>query len=273
MTRRIAHAIGDPHAPCALIVALTMPSSFPAADRAAQTGFETIRIRGQITIEGGGPLSDARIKTDAIRGATMSQFAAQRLFTTRTGRDGEWSILGITRGLWVLEITARDHLPHVLVVPIYLMLQPEPVPWDTSLSLQPVTAVASRAGRRRRTGPPAARRRRPGDVRQVAARQGVAAEARRVQHSTHARSAPPATSPSLIREPSLARRFFELAATADEQWYRPQLGIASAAMMAFDFDRAIKGYAAARSAASNKRLERMLSLAVKDIQQIRTIGR
>ena len=261
-----AHAV-------ALILGLPMLSAFPAAGRAVQTGFETIRVRGQVTIEGGGPLFDARIRTDAIRGATMSQFAAQRLFTTRTGRDGEWSIIGITRGLWVLEITARDHLPHVLVLPIYLMLQPEPVPWDTSVSLQPVIAVhpepAAAAG--------------PSRLLLDAADLATSGKWLPARESLQKLGAGESTLDAralcaagdialLIREASLARRFFELAAAADSKWYRPQLGIASAAMMAFDFDRAIKGYAAARSG-SNKRLERMLSLAVKDIQQIRTIGR
>ena len=257
---------------CTLVVALMLASSFPAADRAAQTGFETIRIRGQIIIEGGGPLFDARIKTDAIRGATMSQFAAQRLFTARSGRDGEWSILGVTRGLWILEITARDYLPHVLVVPIAMMLQPEPVPWDTSLALQPLTAVHA--------DPAAA----AGPERLVLEAADLATSGKWLpakesllklgESALDARALCAAGDIALvIREPGLARRFFELAATADAKWYRPQLGIASAAMMAFDFDRAIKGYAAARSASGNKRLERMLSLAVKDLQQIRTIGR
>ena len=257
---------------CTLAVALMMASSFPAANRAAQTGFDTIRIRGQLTIESGGPLFDARIKTDALRGANMSQFAAQRLFTARTGRDGEWSILGITRGLWVLEISARDHLPHVLVVPIYLMLRPEPIPWDTSLSLQPITAVHPE---------PAAA---AGPARAIldAAELAVAGKWLPAKESLlklgestlDARALCAAGDIALvIREPGLARRFFEQAASADEKWYRPQLGIASAAMMAFDFDRAIKGYAAARTASGNPRLERMLSLAVKDLQQIRTVGR
>ena len=256
---------------CALVVTCAGLSSSPTPDLTRQTGFETIRIRGQITIEGGGPLFDARLKTDAIRGATMSQFAAQRLFTARTGKDGEWSILGVTRGLWIVEITARDYLPHVLVVPIYLMLRPEPIPWDTSLALQPITAVhpepAAAAG--------------PARAILEAAEHATAGKWLPAKESLLKLGEATLNAASLcaagdialvIREPGLARRFFEQAAAADAKWYRPQLGIASAAMLAFDFDGAIKSYAAARSASGNKRLERMLSLAIKDIQQIRTIG-
>jgi predicted CXXCH cytochrome family protein len=238
----------------------------------AQSGFETLRIRGQVLIEGAGPLAGARLRTDALRGASMSQFAAQREFTARSGRDGEWSILGVTRGLWILEVTASDYLPHVLVVPIAMMLQPEPVPWDTSVSLQPVTAIAPLP---ESAGGPAKLLLDAADL--AIARKTVAARDKLMQLAEATLDARALCAAGdialLIRDPGLARRFFELAATADGKWYRPQLGIASAAMMAFDFDRAIKGYAAAREGSGNKRLERMLSLAVKDLQQIRTIGK
>ena len=77
---------------------------------------------------------DSRRHHVAVRGAAPVHDAHRR--GTASGRFS-----GSRAGSGCLEITARDHLPHVLVVPIYLMLQPEPVPWDTSLSLQPVTAV------------------------------------------------------------------------------------------------------------------------------------
>lgn len=238
----------------------------------SQTGFDTMRIRGEILVEGGGALAGARIKTDAIRGAAMSQFAAHKEFTTRTGRNGDWSLLGLTRGLWILEISALDHLPHVVVVPIAMMLQPEPIPWDTSLALLPAKAIAPAAAEA--TAPArviieAAASALSGD--KNAARQALL---RLVESSLDASALCAAGDVALLlREPAMARRFFELAAAANEKWYRPQLGIASASMMAFDFDRAIKGYAAARANSDNKRLERMLSAAIRDLQQIRTIGR
>jgi len=77
----------------------------------------------------------------------------------------------------------------------------------------------------------------------------------------------------IMREPIVARRFFDAAAAADPKWFRPQLGIASASMMLLDFDRAIKGYDLARAAAAEQRLQKMLSNAVREIQQIRTIGK
>jgi hypothetical protein len=40
-------------------------------------------------------------------------------------------------------------------------------------------------------------------------------------------------------------------------------------MLTFDVDRAMKAYAAARTNTNNKKLEVMLSGAIKDLQQIR----
>jgi hypothetical protein len=233
-----------------------------------QSGFETLRIRGDIQVEGGGPLAGARLRTDAIRGESMSQFAAQREFTTRTGRNGDWSLLGLTRGLWILEVSAIDHAPHVVVVPIYLMLRPEPVPWETSLALLPLSTVSpgSDAASPTRLMFEAAQLASGGD--KAGARQVlVKLSESRLDAAALCAAGDIAL---LVREPAMARRFFELAATANDKWYRPQLGIASASLMNFDFDRAMKAFAAARTATTNKKLERMLSGVIKDLQQIRT---
>jgi hypothetical protein len=239
---------------------------------ASQAGFETLRVRGQILVEGAGPLGGAQIKTDAIRGARMSQFAAQREFKARADRKGEWSLLGLTPGLWILEISALDHLPHVVVVPIAMMMKPEPVPWDTSLALLPASAITPTAA-----DPASGARLLIEAFDRVAAgdKNGARQSLQRLSESTLDANALCAAGDLalLLREPAMARRFFDLAATANAQWYRPQLGIASASIMLFDFDRAIKSYAAARTASGNKRLERMLSAAIRDLQQIRTIGR
>ncbi len=252
----------------AMILTASLLLAGDAFDLGTQTGFDTLRIRGDILVEGGGPLPGARIRTDAIRGAAMSQFAAQREFTTRTGRSGDWSLLGLTRGLWILEISAIDHAPHVVVVPIYLMLQPEPVPWETSFALLPLSTVSpgTDAASPAKLIVEAAQRLSAGD--KPGARQLLL---KLSETSLDAAALCAAGDIALLlREPAMARRFFELAATADAKWYRPQLGIASASIMNFDFDGAMKGYAAARAATSNKKLERMLSGAIKDLQQIRT---
>ena len=248
-----------------------VPAAIVAAMASLGAQLETMRIRGQVLVEGAGPLAAARVTTDAIRGPNASQFVGQRTFTVRAGRDGEWSMLGVTRGLWILEVSAVDHAPHVIVVPIAMMLKPALAPWDTSLALLPMRIVAPGASAR------------AGPLRSIveAIEKGAAGD-RAGAREALLRLEDTALSPEalcaagdaalLVRQPVLARKFFELAATARPDWYRPHLGIASASLMNFDFDRAMKAFGPARSMTANNRLERMISGAIRDLQQIRTIG-
>ena len=255
----------------ALVVAGCVAAAIATGNaRAPAAQQETMRVRGQVLAEGGGPLAGAQISTDAIRGPMAAQFVAQRHFTTRTGKNGEWALLGLTRGLWILEVTAPDHAPHVVVVPIAMMLRPEPAAWDTSLALLPMSMVAPGGG----TGGQlqhvldAIDRVRAGD------KFGARAALQKLTESNLDAAAMCAAGDValLLREPGLARRLFEIAATTNPKWYRPRIGLASAAMMALDVDGAVNGYAGARTAIDNKRLERMLSLAIRDLQQIRSVG-
>jgi hypothetical protein len=252
---------------CFAVVVLSA-AGFAAAPRPAEQ--DTLRVVGQILAEGGGPLSGARIKTDAIRGPMGAPFGARREFRDRTDASGDWALLGLTRGLWVFEVSALDYLPHVIVVPISMMLKPEPVPWETSLALLPISAIA----------PDAAPRSAPERLIVLAAERAEAGESRAARDALKRLEGTSLDAGALcaagdiallIREPAMSRRFFELAASAAATWYRPQLGIASAAMLTFDVDRAIKAFAAARSNTENKRLQIMLSAVVRDLQQIRSL--
>ena len=252
----------------AIILAVSLVGS---ATISAGQQVETLRVRGEVRTEGAAPLAGARLKTDAIRGPNGNQFAGQRVFNARTNKNGEWTLLGLTRGVWVFEISAPDHWPHVVVVPIYMMLKPEPVPWETNLSLMPRDMVKP-------DGPNA------GALQHLTAAADAAVNGDRrgareallklVELSLDAPGLCAAGDIALfMREPLTARRFFEAAAGANPKSYRPQLGIASASMMLLDFDRAIKGYDVARNGTSDQRLQRMLSGAVRDLQQIATIGK
>jgi hypothetical protein len=229
---------------------------------------ETLRVSGQVLVEGGGPVAAARIRTDALRGALARPFGGQREFRATANEAGEWSVIGLTRGLWVLEVSAPNHLPHAVVVPISMMLKPEPVPWETSLALLPIAAIL----------PPDAPKNAPEHVIIEGAEKAVGGDLRAARQSLQKLAGASLNAGGLVsagdiallvRDAGMARRFFELAATAEPKWYRPQLGIASASMLTFDVDRAIKAYAAARTNTNNKKLEVMLSGAIKDLQQIR----
>jgi hypothetical protein len=252
-------------------IVLTVSLAGSAAISAGQQA-ETLRVRGEVRTEGGAPLAGARLKTDAIRGPNGNQFAGQRVFNARTDKKGEWTLLGLTRGVWLFEISAPDHWPHVVVAPIYFMLRPEPIPWETNLSLMPRDMVKP-------DGPNADEAVRHLTAAADAAVNGDRRGAREallklVELSLDAPGLCAAGDIALfMREPLTARRFFEAAAGADPKSYRPQLGIASASMMLLDFDRAIKGYDLARNGTNDQRLQRMLSGAVRDLQQIATIGK
>lgn len=233
---------------------------------------ETLRVRGQVMVEGGGPIAGATIRTDATRGIMAQQFTGQREFTVRTGKNGDWSLLGLTRGLWIFEISAPDYLPHVVVVPISMMLKPDLLPWETSFALQSVATVAPP------TGANSAGRLVVEAANQIVT--GNKADARQalqkiaLEPNLDAAGLCAAGDIALVlRESLMARKFFELAAAANATWYRPQLGIASAAMLNFDLDRAVKAYASTRSNSTNKRLQQTMSSAIRDLQQIQTIPR
>ncbi len=234
----------------------------------AQQQAETLRVSGQVVVEGGGPIPWARIRTDAIRGAMAQPFGGQREFKAIANETGEWALTGVTRGLWVLEVSARDHLPHVIIVPISMMLRPEAVGWEFSFALLPTQAIV----------PPDAPRDAPEQFILDAAEKATGGDPKGARQSLQKLGGASLNAGGLvaagdiallIRDPQMARRYFELAATAEPKWYWPQLGVASAAMATMDVDRAMKAYAAARANTNNKKLEVVLSNAIKDLQQIR----
>lgn len=249
-----------------LVVAacLAAVSAFATASQDAAT----LRVSGTIIVEGGAPIAGARIRTDALRGEMARPFGGQREFRATANQAGEWSLIGLTRGLWVLEVTAPDFLPHVVIVPISMMLKPEPVAWETTLGLLPLSAVV----------PPDAPKNAPELYIQDAAEKAMGGDLKAARQSLQKLTGASLNAGGLVssgdiallvRDPQMARRFFELAASAEPKWYRPQLGIASAAMVTFDVDRAMKAYAAARANTNNKKMEVMLSTTIKDLQQIR----
>jgi hypothetical protein len=249
-----------------LAVTLVVASAF-----APRLQVDTIRIRGQVLAEGGGPIQNATIRTDATRGALAQQFTGQKEFTERTNKNGEWSLLGITRGLWIFEVTAPSHMPHVVVVPVSMMLRPDLRPFETSFALLPVTAVLPADAP---STAPARRVLEVADLIAVGDKSGARQALQRLSEGLDVNGLCAAGDLALVlRESLTARRLFELAAAADAKSYRAQLGLASAAMLNFDLDLAVKAYAATRTNSTNKRLQQTMSSAIRELQQIVTIPR
>lgn len=247
--------------------------TLPPSTAGSQDHTQNVRIHGEVRLEGGGPIAEVRIRTDAIRGPMAGQFTASKNFVAHSGADGKFSLVGLTRGLWILEVSHQDYLPHVVVAPIWMMVAPEVQPWETSVALLPKIAVVTA------DLPADAPEHSIVEAGQLALASGPKVDVTRLLRrlegaSLHAGSLVAAGDVALlVRDPNRARRFFELAAKAAPEWYRPQLGIASAAMLAFDTNTAIKAYSAARSFAKVDALKGMLSLAIRDLQQIATKGR
>ena len=249
---------------------LSLPAS---SDPQAPSHTENLRIHGEVRVEGGDPIGDVRIRTDAIRGPMAGQFTASKNFTTHTEANGKFSLIGVTRGLWILELSHRDYLPHVVVAPIFMMVQPEPQPWETGLALLPKVAVVPA------DLPPNAPEHAIIEAGRLALAAGPKADIVRLLQklegaSLHAGSLVAAGDAALlIREPNRAIKFFELAIKVAPEWYRPHLGVASAAMMKFETNIAIKAYMAARALTKTEALKGMLSLSVRDLQQVVDKGR
>jgi hypothetical protein len=253
----------------ALVTAVATAAGLFAWDQRTTQGVDTepFRIVGKVRVENGGPLAGATIRTDATRGARGRPFGGQRSFTARTDAEGSWSIIGITPGVWILDVTAPGHLPHVLVAPIAMMAPVEPEPWETALALLPIAAFQP---------PPEAPANAPERIVIQAAEKAVAKDERGTRELLRKLEGALLDPGGLvaagdialmIRQPAMARRFFEIAAKAAPQWYRPHLGVAVSAMLAFDIDRAVDNFGRARDGADPS-LQRMISGSLKDLRLI-----
>ena len=78
----------------------------------------TYRLKGTLKDDAGKPVSGARVRAEALIGFRGEQFVGQKEFDTTTNANGEWTILGLTSGLWVFEATAAETAPQVIVLPI-----------------------------------------------------------------------------------------------------------------------------------------------------------
>lgn len=245
-----------------LVEAIVVVLCVLAADVGARQGASTIRLRGRVLAEAGSPIQGAVIRTDAVAGIRGSQFVGQRQFTVKSDKRGQWSLLGITRGLWIFEATAEGYLPHVVAIPVAMMQATTlaMLPWRLSVALQSDAEVGTIAGAL-------------GNVAKTMAagqRDEAGAMLRRVPLEGLSPEALCALGDAslLLRDYARAREVFTRAAQARPDWYRPYLGVGSAAMLHGDYDAAAKAYWQVRETAKDSELQQMMSAAIADLNLI-----
>ena len=120
----------------------------------------TYRLRGTVKDNDGKPVAGAKVRAEALIGFRGEQFVGQKDFETTTNAKGEWTILGLTSGLWAFEATSPDLVPQVIVLPInFTNRKPQSgtggsFPWDLPMTVRRTThagltaaADAAMAGR------------------------------------------------------------------------------------------------------------------------------
>ena len=224
------------------------------------------RMRGRVIDDRGERLQDAEVRAEAFFGSAAGTFAGQRTFSTRTNAKGEWSIIGISPGIWLFEVLAPGQSPEIVVLPIRLLTPSGPnaggmlFTWE--LILKPmVSPPDERHGRVLVEATAAAR-----------AGQGAAAAARLGQVPEDADAdylAAAGRVAVLARQPDLAHTLFVRSLERDPSSYRAALGVASMFLLRRDFDSASRAFDAARSRTHDKDEQRFLSAAIGDLATIR----
>jgi hypothetical protein len=76
------------------------------------------RLKGSIRTTAGVPLIGAGIRADAITGFRGEPFAGAKEQMTTSLPSGEWNMTGLESGLWMFSTSAPDMLPAVIVIPV-----------------------------------------------------------------------------------------------------------------------------------------------------------
>ncbi len=219
-----------------------------------------LRVKGTVMAAGGEGMP-ASIELDALHGYRGLEFVGQKAFKARANDKGQWSVLGVTSGVWMFTAHAPGRLPHVVLLPVQFT-QKNPasaaggqIPWEVAFDLAP--AVAGSPLER------AAQHALAGD------RHAVAADLAQVAETGDAADLVAAGEIALyVRGSGLARALFERAATLEPSLGRAQLGLASAAMMDGAWDAAAKHVWNARELGVSERLRRALGGAITELQRI-----
>jgi hypothetical protein len=223
------------------------------------------RLTGRVVNDRGERIQGAEVRAEAVFGSAAGTFAGQRTFTTRSNAKGEWSILGISPGIWQFEVHAPGCLPETVVLPNRLLTASSPnAGGEVFLWILVLKPVAVRQDTRDTALADAA----------AAARDGRGADAEallaRVPDDADAEYLAGAGRVALVaRRPEMARALFVRALERDPSSYRAALGIASFFLLQRDFDSASRAFDAARNRTHDKDEQKFLSFAIGDLATIR----
>jgi tetratricopeptide (TPR) repeat protein len=223
------------------------------------------RLKGRVLDERGQRLADAEVLAEAYFGPAAGTFAGHRTYRTSTNAKGEWTILGISPGVWVFAASAPGRVPEAVALPIRLLTPSGPnaagqvLVWDLILKLQrraPNEEFASKlleAADRARAG-------RHGDATALLQRAPDDADAESLAAAGNIAV--------MAHDTALARALYQRALTIDPSSYRAALGIASTFLLARDFDSASRAFDAARSRTHDRDEIKFITFAIGDLQTI-----
>lgn len=228
---------------------------FPAISVAQMT----YRLKGTVKDNDGKPVSGARVRAEALTGFRGEQFVGQKEFATRTNDKGEWTILGLTSGVWAFDATGDDVVPQVVVLPInFTNRQPQGVTgnsfrWDLPLTVRRTTHAGLNAAAAAAT---------EGRVADATSSVGVIAAEPDADLLCSAGEVA-----LLVRQHGLAGAIFEQILKQDPKHGCATRGRGSAALMQNDFDTAAKMLWGAIDLVPREQ-RAALGAAVKDLQGI-----
>lgn len=222
------------------------------------------RLKGTVRTEQGAGVAGARVRADAIAGFRGGQFVGQKDFTVTANDKGEWSILGLTAGVWMFQASSSGMLPHAIVLTIDLVTR-RPLSatggllrWELPLMLRsadgrPALAAAADAALQ-------------GNANAAAQQIGVLSASDDVEQSIAAGELA-----LIVRQSGLADALFARAIGKEPKHPRALIGSGSAALMQSDWDRASKQYWQAREVAPAN-LRQALAATLADLQQVSAPG-
>lgn len=223
---------------------------------AAQTVY---RLKGTARV--GEAPAGVTIAAEAMSGYRGDQFTGQGTFTVQSTEKGEWNLLGLTAGVWLITASAPDALPGAIVLPIKFSqrqmqsAQGGQLNWSWPFALAPASAH------------PLLQKAAPlvTDGRAVEAVQFVATAL--LPEATVADKCAAGQMALAIKQTALAQQLFMAVQQAEPKNGCGPVGLASVALMIRDWDTASKMLWAARDLVPRDQRP-ALAAAITELQQV-----